>query len=274
MAMHFRLPFLTLITGILVTGLRNKAPIQRSDADRKEAELLKQQMYRELGIPSPGGGAGSNPSKPSTQRPSLRLGESAVEQEEEESMPEILEESMDDDAWEKLVAERAKTRKAEREKMSNTGFKRTDYGPVEAFRVTPKRRGIFDNIPSKNATELKAYISELTPSATRAVVSSPRRLLVDVRERDETGEAGAMFKGALNWPLSEFEEGLKLEEQEFVSKYGFARPREGDEVVLYCMSGMRAGRAAMMMLKQSKNEEMNVSILSDHIFMCPGIERA
>ncbi|CCX05842.1 Rhodanese-like domain-containing protein [Pyronema domesticum] len=72
-------------------------------------------------------------------------------------------------------------------------------------------------------------------------------ILIDVREPSEF-QAGAI-PGALNLPITSAPEALCLPEDEFVDRFGFAKPPKDAEVVFYCKAGVRSAAAAQLALQ-------------------------
>ncbi|KAG8758487.1 hypothetical protein FRC14_008112 [Serendipita sp. 396] len=70
----------------------------------------------------------------------------------------------------------------------------------------------------------------------------PGTFVVDVRERDEVAQGA--IPTAVNIPLSEFVEALRLPSPQFRDKYGFAKPARDSDIVFYCRSGKRSATAA------------------------------
>jgi len=65
--------------------------------------------------------------------------------------------------------------------------------------------------------------------------------LIDVRELEET--ALGTIEQATVLPLSKLEAALGLSHEEFKKEYGWDKPNKDDDVIFYCRSGVRAGKA-------------------------------
>lgn len=75
---------------------------------------------------------------------------------------------------------------------------------------------------------------------TKAV--PPTALLLDVRGADECSQG--MIPTAVNVPLDQLPTAIKKSADEFSSAYGFKKPAPPDRIVVYCMRGGRAEKAA------------------------------
>jgi len=67
--------------------------------------------------------------------------------------------------------------------------------------------------------------------------------IVDVRNPGELATDGKIPK-AVNLPLAEIPEALRLSEEAFRARYGFPRPGDHEPMVLHCKAGIRAAKAA------------------------------
>jgi rhodanese-related sulfurtransferase len=85
----------------------------------------------------------------------------------------------------------------------------------------------------------------LDPTEVVRQVTAGEALLVDVREEDEVRHGGKA-KGALNLPLSRLHLSADPNSGHFDKHLSKAR-KAGQPIYLYCASGARSGRAAMMM---------------------------
>ncbi|KAG8831413.1 hypothetical protein FRC17_003191 [Serendipita sp. 399] len=70
----------------------------------------------------------------------------------------------------------------------------------------------------------------------------PGTYVIDVREKDEVSQG--MIPTAVNVPLSEFVEAIRLPAPQFREKYGFTKPPKDSDVIFYCRSGKRSASAA------------------------------
>ncbi|XP_066954464.1 rhodanese domain-containing protein CG4456-like isoform X1 [Macrobrachium rosenbergii] len=66
--------------------------------------------------------------------------------------------------------------------------------------------------------------------------------IIDVRNPGEIEHEGHI-PGAHNVPLPELDDALKMSDDDFNSKYGFDKPKDGDSLVVHCQKGSRARRA-------------------------------
>lgn len=74
-----------------------------------------------------------------------------------------------------------------------------------------------------------------------------RTLLLDVREHEENIQGS--IPSSSNLPLSQMDEALRMEPQDFEVKYGYAKPgMEGaKDIIVYCRSGVRSATAAELL---------------------------
>ena len=63
-------------------------------------------------------------------------------------------------------------------------------------------------------------------------------VLIDVREKEEL--PFGMIPTARNIPTSEFEKAENLDDKAFKEKYGFAKFKKQDRIILYCRTGSRS----------------------------------
>lgn len=70
----------------------------------------------------------------------------------------------------------------------------------------------------------------------------PGTYLIDVREKDEVAQG--MIPTAVNIPLSDFIESIRLPADKFHELHGFTKPRHDQEIVFYCRSGKRSATAS------------------------------
>ncbi|GAB5353786.1 hypothetical protein AAMO2058_000063800 [Amorphochlora amoebiformis] len=203
-----------------------------SPEEMAEVERLRQQMQQELG--------GGN--------------EDLFQKAEKE-------ERISEDDWQQLISERANEREANRKKMSYSSAPASmgSVRDIEQFQKIGRRRGINDGIPTASEDD----ILELLAAQQDASTEENQKLLIDVRDPDET--ASSMLAGAVNLPLGEIETALKLTSQEFEEKYGFPKIKNGDEIILYCQSGIRAGRSAMLL---GRNGVGGVRIFEKNLISC------
>lgn len=124
-----------------------------------------------------------------------------------------------------------------------------------------KRGGILPSPPTSgvNCTSSKTYahilpISHLRPSyhaklsqlQVLSILESPpdSTLLIDVREPHEF-EANTI-PTALNIPVSTQPDALMLSEEEFMDRFGWAKPPINHEVIFFCKAGVRSRAAAQL----------------------------
>ncbi|CAD7695857.1 unnamed protein product [Ostreobium quekettii] len=124
------------------------------------------------------------------------------------------------------------------EEMEALGYKCAVYldGGLEALR----RKSIVPANPkciSRHAVAVLLKFTDTPPSL--------EALFIDVRRSDEHSIFGTI-EGSKFLNVNELPKALRLEFSEFESKYGFARPRQDDVVVLNCRTNRRAKWAAAM----------------------------
>ena len=71
-----------------------------------------------------------------------------------------------------------------------------------------------------------------------------------------------MIPSAVNIPLTILPESLKLSSAAFVEKFGFEKPRTGQEVIFYCRSGKRSASASDI-AKRNGYTKLVALLLSD-----------
>ena len=67
-------------------------------------------------------------------------------------------------------------------------------------------------------------------------------VLIDVRNPDEVESMGKI-PGSNLVPWPQLEEAISLSDEDFVERYGFAKPQKDAEIVTHCIGGGRAGKA-------------------------------
>ncbi|KAJ1979947.1 hypothetical protein H4R35_001320, partial [Dimargaris xerosporica] len=92
--------------------------------------------------------------------------------------------------------------------------------------------------------ELRALIHGL-PSATAGNQPPTTKpyVLVDVREPDEIASTGSIPTCHMV-PMGQVQDALALPDKDFERQYHFTKPSPTDQVIFYCRSGVRAGKAA------------------------------
>ena len=83
----------------------------------------------------------------------------------------------------------------------------------------------------------KAAVKEL-------IQGSSKYYLIDVRSASEAASNMPLLPTAINIPLGELAQAFSLADGDFQSRYSVAKPSSDDKIVVYCMSGARAGSAA------------------------------
>jgi rhodanese-related sulfurtransferase len=75
--------------------------------------------------------------------------------------------------------------------------------------------------------------------------------LIDVRTPAEAASAKPLLPTAKNIPIDEFDNAFQLSDEDFLHKYNFPKPETKQQVIVYCQAGMRAGRAAKMLVEKT-----------------------
>ena len=101
--------------------------------------------------------------------------------------------------------------------------------------------------------------SRLDPVEAVRQVTAGEALLVDVREEDEV-RYGGKAKGALNLPLSRLHLTADPNSGHYDKRLAKAR-KDGQPIYLYCASGARSGRAAMLMQNHGFDKVQNLGNL-------------
>ncbi|EDO15141.1 hypothetical protein Kpol_413p16 [Vanderwaltozyma polyspora DSM 70294] len=83
----------------------------------------------------------------------------------------------------------------------------------------------------------------------RALVArrDPSVVLVDAREPSEFSVV--QIPGSINVPYKSHPEGFSLSPEEFARTFGTPKPDTGKDMVFFCASGMRAGKARDVAIK-------------------------
>jgi len=85
--------------------------------------------------------------------------------------------------------------------------------------------------------------------------------LLDVREKGELKTDGKI-EGSKNVPVGELATAIKMNDNDFKEKYGFAKPKPGDEIICHCKAGVRAQNAAKVLTESGySNVEVYPGIL-------------
>ena len=101
-----------------------------------------------------------------------------------------------------------------------------------------------DPQPAQPLTYVNASYHKVVPEVAKKMMEEGV-VLIDVREPKEFAEGPV--KGAINVPLSVFKPGMKLE----------AVPNLNDKVLVQCRSGVRAERAAKMLIESGYKNVYN-----------------
>ncbi|MCB1398086.1 MAG: rhodanese-like domain-containing protein [Rhodobacter sp.] len=99
----------------------------------------------------------------------------------------------------------------------------------------------------------------LDPVEVVRQVTAGEALLVDVREEDEV-RFGGKAKGSLNLPLSRLHLSADPNSGHFDKRLAKAK-KDGQPIYLYCASGARSGRAAMLMSNHGFENVQNLGNL-------------
>mmetsp|Transcript_521 Transcript_521/g.1259 ORF Transcript_521/g.1259 Transcript_521/m.1259 type:complete len:317 (+) Transcript_521:2-952(+) len=188
----------------------------------------------------------------------------AVNDQAEEAPPEKATRELSDDEWSRMVSEK---KAALKKKKESANFSAKQAAPVETSWKIGRKRGIYDGIDALTAKDMQDFMATLQG----VNAGGGRNLLIDVREKDETAAPGSMLLGAVNVPLSEFEEALQMAPEDFYERYKLDWLRPEDVVVLHCQSSVRAGRAAMMLSKA--NLVSQVRMLGENLLLCDDLAR-
>ncbi|KAF2034264.1 Rhodanese-like protein [Setomelanomma holmii] len=103
--------------------------------------------------------------------------------------------------------------------------------PVQSRTGYGQRRGI-----ATEASKNKVYSFEDVLAILETPSSS--RLLIDVREPHEFEKN--TIPTAINIPVTSQPDALMLDEEEFLDRFGFAKPPADKEVVFFCKAGVRS----------------------------------
>mmetsp|Transcript_20976 Transcript_20976/g.31282 ORF Transcript_20976/g.31282 Transcript_20976/m.31282 type:complete len:205 (-) Transcript_20976:174-788(-) len=172
--------------------------------------------------------------------------------------PESKEEDrMTEKEWEDLVEERAQERQRRKQQFSSgsKGPAHSVANVQQSFKYKPK--SFHDGIPKASEDDVKQLIASYRANGQ----DSESTILIDVREENEF-ELSKLY-GAKNIPFSRVEAASDLPYEEFLSELGL--PEKGDKVILYCQSGIRAGRVAMLLAKKGLS---GARILDQHLILC------
>jgi len=104
----------------------------------------------------------------------------------------------------------------------------------------------------------RRHLADLTKCQTRLRVESGGAILIDVRRFEEL-KVGLIETPPGQWihiPLNELEEAIELDNDDFAAKFDAQKPNVNDELIFYCMKGVRSKKAAMYF---EQNGYQNVS---------------
>jgi rhodanese-related sulfurtransferase len=104
------------------------------------------------------------------------------------------------------------------------------------------RRLLFTLVLAAAASASAAEVATLSPAQAAKLVAAGSAVLIDVREPAEWKETGVVAGAAL-LPKSDFDGRQKLW-KEFLARHG------GQELILYCRSGRRAGQVGASLAAQ------------------------
>ncbi|XP_059092199.1 rhodanese domain-containing protein CG4456-like [Tigriopus californicus] len=88
-------------------------------------------------------------------------------------------------------------------------------------------------------------------------------VLVDVRGGDE--RKAKRIPGSQHIPLPEMDTAMTLGGEEFKAKYGFAKPEKTTHLVVHCLKGGRAAKAASSLKAQGYNAEPYSGSMEDWV---------
>jgi len=80
---------------------------------------------------------------------------------------------------------------------------------------------------------------------TKGIIGAKSYSIVDVREPIEVHKTGKI-ETSINVPMSQFEEVMKLPDQEFKVRLGARKPQKDELNVFYCAAGVRAAKACLI----------------------------
>ncbi|CAG7724599.1 unnamed protein product [Allacma fusca] len=86
----------------------------------------------------------------------------------------------------------------------------------------------------------------LTFAEAQKEIQGENTVFLDVREKGELTTDGRIAKGK-NIPLGEVPKALVMDDETFLEQYGFDKPANDQDIVVYCKAGIRAELAAKVM---------------------------
>jgi len=105
------------------------------------------------------------------------------------------------------------------------------------------------------------HVADLTKSQTRVRIESGGAILIDVRRFDEVDAGVIKSDKWIHIPLNELEEALELDDEDFAAHFDAQKPSVNDELVFYCMKGVRSRNAALY-FQQNKLIKLNVKLFN------------
>ncbi|CAG7818951.1 unnamed protein product [Allacma fusca] len=86
----------------------------------------------------------------------------------------------------------------------------------------------------------------LTFTEARKEIQGKKTVFLDVREKGELSTDGRIAEGK-NIPLTEVPIAMLMDDETFLEQYGFEKPANDQNIVIYCKAGIRAELAAKFM---------------------------
>merc|ERR1712131_347469 len=97
---------------------------------------------------------------------------------------------------------------------------------------------------ARNLPNIRRWFTSIDKEKMTSLISNPKVFVFDVRDQNEV-DGGHIDAANINHiPLDEIDEALMLSKSNYELIYELKKPDQADQIVVYCMAGIRAANAA------------------------------